>query len=151
MSVIEQQKALSGTYILVLHLRKRLQIIIGSLGTFAFQRGYYLYIGSAFGPGGLSARIRRHLRQGKKNHWHIDYLLAEAAVIDVWSSTDNDKHECGWARIIEGFSGLQLPIPGFGSSDCTCASHLFYSIKKPQLRHYQLHLDTAIKRWCTIK
>jgi Uri superfamily endonuclease len=36
--------------------------------------GRYLYCGSAKGPGGLKARLSRHMRRGKSVRWHIDRL-----------------------------------------------------------------------------
>ena len=131
----------TGTYILVIYLKKGKEIRIGSLGMFSFHRGYYLYIGSAFGPGGLNARIQRHLKYTKKNHWHIDYLVAEATIIDVWFSSLSRKYECVWAKTFEGFPEFQSPVPGFGSSDCSCHSHLFYSKPKPLLMHHHNLLE----------
>ena len=46
-----------GAYALVLHLERKEEITVGRLGTFAFPAGYYLYAGSALGPGGLEARL----------------------------------------------------------------------------------------------
>jgi len=70
-------KAIPGTYALILHLSKKLERIeIGKLGRFAFDAGFYVYVGSAFGPGGLKARLQRHLRTDKPLHWHIDLLSA---------------------------------------------------------------------------
>ena len=60
----------SGTYALLLKLPKQGQLQVGALGTFAFQAGWYVYVGSAFGPGGLAARVGRHLRGlGTPCHW----------------------------------------------------------------------------------
>lgn len=55
------KKKMIGTYVLVIRLREPQEISVGRLGVFPFHHGYYVYIGSAFGPGGLKARIRRHL------------------------------------------------------------------------------------------
>jgi len=66
----------TGTYILVLHLAAPRHI--GRFGTFAFPAGYCLYVGSAFGPGGLEARIDRHRRARKKPYWLIDHLRRHA-------------------------------------------------------------------------
>jgi hypothetical protein len=65
-----------GTYVLVLQLYQLIKIEIGRLGLISFEPGYYLYTGSALGPGGLSGRISQHLRQKtqKRSHWHIDAL-----------------------------------------------------------------------------
>ncbi|MEM0493075.1 MAG: GIY-YIG nuclease family protein [Candidatus Thermoplasmatota archaeon] len=111
---------MKGTYILILELKKDSSITIGRLGVVNFTRGYYLYVGSGFN--GLYKRIERHLRQDKKNHWHIDYLLRECSIIDVYYKESRVKEECFVAEMLKG---LYEYIPGFGSSDCRCKSHLF--------------------------
>ena len=52
-----------GTYALILRASTAQTIQIGRLGDLVMQPGYYIYVGSAFGPGGLAARVGRHLRQ----------------------------------------------------------------------------------------
>jgi len=54
-----------GTYLLLLRLEEDREIEIGRLGSLFFPRGYYLYVGSAMGPGGLVARLARHSQRGK--------------------------------------------------------------------------------------
>jgi Uri superfamily endonuclease len=49
-----------GTYALVFTAKRKKRLIIGKLGTLTLQPGYYVYVGSAFGPGGLKARIGHH-------------------------------------------------------------------------------------------
>lgn len=66
-------KAKSGTYALILEAKNEKQVQIGHWGILDIKIGYYLYIGSAFGPGGIKSRVSRHFKQ-KKPHWHIDYL-----------------------------------------------------------------------------
>ena len=128
-------KPAKGTYALVLHLKGREEITVGKLGTFAFPAGYYLYVGSALGPGGLEARLARHCRRDKKLHWHVDYLLERAHLVEVWSTVSTDRLECFWAqalvlydkyRAARQLPGSEIPVPGFGSSDCRCPSHLIY-------------------------
>ncbi len=63
-----------GTYVLVLDSTGYLGIQIGRWGLLETCPGTYLYVGSAFGPGGLRARISRHAKTKKAKHWHIDYL-----------------------------------------------------------------------------
>lgn len=141
-----RQNETAGTYVLILQLRSPCNITIGKLGAFNFIDGYYLYIGSAFGPGGLKARIRRHLKPEKKSHWHIDYLSTAGAVIDTWISGLAEKNECHWARTIESVKGLSTPVPGFGSSDCACCSHLFYRPKKPTFESFRRLLGSGLKK-----
>lgn len=97
--------------------------MIGKLGRLKFNKGRYLYVGSA--KKGLEARIRRHLKKAKKLFWHIDYLLSQkdARVVEVWAGAG--RSECQVARRIYSEISPQV-IRRFGSSDCRCPGHLFY-------------------------
>ena len=66
--------SLPGAYVLVLRFSKRLEISVGRLGVLSAQAGYYVYVGSALGPGGLAARVGRHCRREKTLRWHVDCL-----------------------------------------------------------------------------
>lgn len=120
-----------GTYILLLKLSTSHKIGIGKLGSFMFPAGYYAYVGSAFGPGGLAGRLAHHFRLSENPHWHIDYLRRYAGIEHVWVNEDEIKREHLWAIQLTHFPGAQIPVPGFGCSDCTCTSHLFYFEEKP--------------------
>ena len=115
-----------GTYALILQAARAQTIVIGSLGTLVVRPGFYVYTGSAFGPGGLPARVGRHLRQTDVRHWHIDYLKPAAAIQEVWFSYHPVSLEHTWAHAFQHAPGAVLPLPGFGSSDCRCLTHLFY-------------------------
>jgi Uri superfamily endonuclease len=119
----------SGTYILLLYLPKSTVIEVGRLGRLAFKGGWYTYVGTAFGPGGLAARLSRHLKQKKKYHWHIDYLRAAAVPKQIWYSKAVKSMEHIWAATISKAGGI--PVTGFGSSDCRCPSHLFFFSRRP--------------------
>jgi Uri superfamily endonuclease len=113
--------ALSGGYILVIDLTEIVVVAIGHEKPQALAPGRYLYCGSAKGPGGLRARVARHMRRGKSIRWHVDHLTERGAVIGAWIFPD--REECALAAKL---SHLPVPIPGFGSSDCRrCTSHLF--------------------------
>ena len=114
-----------GTYAIIMELAKSAEITIGKLGQFQFKPGYYVYVGSAFGPGGLKARVGRHLKKNKKLKWHIDYLREHMDVIDVKFEETAKNEECQWAANFAE-NGAIFPIKGFGSSDCKCFSHLLY-------------------------
>jgi Uri superfamily endonuclease len=125
-----------GTYALVLALVEPTELQIGRLGSIRFDSPYYLYFGSAFGPGGLQARIKHHLRPLRRAHWHIDYLRRAAEVLDVWYTSDNMRLECIWANIaLENRNTSQ--VRGFGSSDCRCQSHLLAATSRPNLRDFR--------------
>ncbi len=129
-----------GTYALVLRLERSEEITVGKLGTFTFPAGYYLYVGSALGPGGLEARLSRHRRRDKKLRWHIDYLLEHAQLVEVWSAASTDKLECLWAQAARQLPGSETPVPGFGSSDCRCPSHLIRLASTPSYEEFTARL-----------
>jgi len=151
--MIEMTEAEAGTYALLLKLDKQERITVGKLGTFDFPAGYYLYVGSALGPGGLRARLARHRRdsksssqsssrqKGKKLHWHIDYLLQQAQLIKVWSVASEQRLECKWSEVARRLSGAQVPVRGFGSSDCRCPAHLIYFSARPSREQFERALQ----------
>lgn len=120
-----------GTYLLILCLPGAINLQVGKLGEAEYKPGYYLYAGSAAGPGGLSARIGRHIKKDKPIHWHIDYLRAAANVVG-WVYTRHFSHdgrlECVWSQALLSMPLAQVPQYGFGSSDCCsgCPAHLVY-------------------------
>jgi Uri superfamily endonuclease len=73
---------MKGSYIILIELKQDAKIRIGKIGDIFFKKGHYLYIGSALN--GLELRITRHFRDDKKIHWHIDYLLIESEIIDIF-------------------------------------------------------------------
>ena len=116
-----------GSYLLLLRLRKKKTIEVGQLKRLSFSPGYYLYVGSAMGH--LTARMKRHGRKHKRSHWHIDYLTQEADTVLPIAIRSSQRLEC---EISKSLSNLvaQGP-PGFGSSDCKCLTHLFWSPENP--------------------
>ena len=115
-----------GSYILLIFVKKNFEEKIGKLGKVKFKKGFYAYVGSAFGRTvNLENRIARHLRKNKKKFWHIDYLLSSQNVkikkVYVFPSR---KIECYLAKNLLKFS--EGFIKNFGSSDCKCISHLLY-------------------------
>jgi Uri superfamily endonuclease len=114
-----------GSYVLIMALPGSATIDVGQLGRFTFSPGWYAYAGSARGPGGLQARVRRHRRESKARHWHVDYLRAYAQPVGVWYSVGPQRRECRWAEALSELPGACIPAPRFGASDCQCAAHLF--------------------------
>ena len=134
-----------GTYLLVLACERVAQISIGRLGVMATRPGYYLYVGSAFGPGGVRARIGHHARRAVHPHWHLDYLRTEADVVDAWCVFDaHREHE--WARVLMKNKDSALALNGFGSSDCDCPTHLFYLPRKPGIEKLETLLGCQLTR-----
>ena len=113
-----------GAYILELQGPDLLQLRVGRLGLLAVPAGRYIYLGSAYGPGGLAARVSRHLRtEGRRLHWHIDYLTAAVGVEAV--RVIPGGNECALVSSLQAHASTSVPFPGFGSSDCQCCpAHL---------------------------
>ncbi len=121
-----------GTYALLLRITTGRSLIVGKLGPREFPEGYYLYLGSALN--GLEARVRRHLRRDKKPHWHIDVLTNAETVVKIWWSEGEERRECIWAEAALDHPGASIPVPGFGSSDCRCSTHLVRFSTRSQVR-----------------
>ena len=120
-----------GTYVLIVCLDRDTVIQVGRLGQVTFPRGWYLYAGSALGPGGLAARLARHRRDEKRPHWHVDHLLAHAALVGSWHVASPVRLECAWAEALRGMAGASVPAAGFGASDCRCETHLLHLARRP--------------------
>ncbi|MEW6615250.1 MAG: GIY-YIG nuclease family protein [Thermodesulfobacteriota bacterium] len=118
-----------GTYNLIINLPSDKFLQIGKLGRFLFEKGYYVYTGSA--KRGLDARISRHKRKEKALHWHIDYLLEDAVIIDVKVYAEGLLSECELNQKVFKMEGAEVLAHGFGASDCKCKSHLAYFRKLP--------------------
>ncbi len=116
---------MKGSYVLLIRLGEEQTITTGRLKAVYFPRGYYAYVGSALG--GFKSRLNRHLKSDKKPHWHIDYLLEKASISEIVLCETKDRTECA---IAQALSCQVDAIPGFGSSDCKCRSHLFFATDK---------------------
>jgi Uri superfamily endonuclease len=109
-----------GVYAVFLELEEDSVIEIGALGEISFQKGVYVYIGSAMNS--LEARVSRHFSSDKSNHWHIDYFTGEAEAFAFAAFSTGSYWECILAETVEKSCE---PVQDFGSSDCSCDSHLF--------------------------
>jgi len=118
---------MKGIYCLVIRLPGEREISVGKLGKMRFEGGHYIYVGSAMLS--LEARLKRHRSKRKKLHWHVDYLLREAELLHVCPLETGEPLECAMA---EKLAARYYCIPAFGSSDCSCRGHLFYSEEDPK-------------------
>jgi sugar fermentation stimulation protein A len=118
---IEGEARDQGSYILLLKLKERLNIDVGKLGRVSFKKGFYLYVGSAMAN--LSKRIERHRHLRKQHHWHIDELRAVAEFHSALAIRSSARLECDIAKALLRIAHWR--IPGFGSTDCGCDTHLF--------------------------
>ena len=126
---------MKSVYVLIIEVVNTTSIKVGSLGELLFTTGIYAYVGSA--QTNLDQRIKRHLRKEKKLFWHIDYLLNndKTKIKKVLIKKGIKKEECNLAKLINTKGKAILK---FGSSDCSCKSHLFF------IRDYRL-LETNMK------
>jgi sugar fermentation stimulation protein A len=118
---IEKEARDGGSYLLILRVSEGLRISVGGLGDTFFRKGYYVYVGSAMTN--LSKRIERHLRLRKLHHWHIDELRAVSDVRAALAIRSSERLECAVADAVSSIADWR--VSGFGSSDCSCPTHLF--------------------------
>jgi len=128
-----------GAYWLVLYLPRALTLVVGRKGQARFPAGWYVYTGSAHGPGGIRSRLGRHLRGSPRQRWHIDYLRTVAQPV-AWGWTTAPAPtlpwECRWAQALAAHPAAYWPLPGFGASDCRhrCPAHLVGFLQWEDLR-----------------
>ena len=130
MTRAEDIPATRGAYVLLLELRKAVAVTVSGQTT-TLNPGEYVYCGSANGPGGLKARIRRHLKKNKSVHWHIDQLTGAASTrIETVMVTPGGR-ECTLLQSFLEQRNVDIPVPRFGSSDCRhCPAHLLRLLDK---------------------
>ncbi len=125
--------ALPGSYALVLCLQHPINLPVGRLGVFTFPPMNYVYFGSACGPGGLRARLQRHILGSSHRHWHIDFLRNASLLHTVFflpgfslSASSPLPLECTWSQAAAATSSAHIAVRGFGASDCQqgCLAHL---------------------------
>ena len=126
-----------GSYAILLACSSVHRLRIGRLGWLVTEPGCYVYVGSALGPGGVAARVGRHLRQSVRRHWHVDYLRPATCLTECWLAYDPSRREHEWADAFAGMPGSSVPLVGFGCSDCGCESHLFHFASPPRLASFR--------------
>ncbi len=115
-----------GYYTLIMRIQSSTELYIGSLGRQAIDKGYYIYIGSAMGRGGIKQRVKRHLLKQKTKKWHIDYITSlphtkVLYVITICTLEENKEEE-----ISQKLSKKLIPyIKKFGATDKKSYTHLF--------------------------
>ena len=124
---IEGEATDRGSYLLILNLLEDRHLEIGSLGKVLFHKGFYIYVGSAMSS--LSKRMERHRRLRKRHRWHIDELRAVSEFHSLLPIRSSDRLECEIANALSRIA--EWTTPGFGSSDCSCKTHLFGMTTNP--------------------
>ena len=133
-----------GTYALIYQCTTPFRAPVGKLGPMAGGAGYWIYVGSAFGPGGLKARLHHHLMPSPRPHWHLDYIKTALQPLEIWATTDIEKREHAWAKIFSELRGSTCPVAGFGATDCTCRSHLIFRIRRPGFSNFHRQVRQQI-------
>jgi len=115
-----------GSYIVIGRLNDDVQFTSGPFLGQLLICGYYLYSGSAFGPGGLRARITRHLNPDTKKFWHFDHLKANLHFYEILYSSCAKNQECEFILALQEMEVISFPFIKFGSGDCRlgCPAHL---------------------------
>ncbi len=118
----------SNSYVVVLKVRRKLDLTVGSLGKVSVDPGYYLYIGSA-NIKRYYLRVLRHFTKVKKLRWHIDYLSITnnvKATLGVCCYSGLSEDILYKLMIYSRLRDFCVPyIKGFGCSDTTHLTHLF--------------------------
>lgn len=111
-----------GAYLLLIRLSRQLRLNVPRLKAEFLDPGFYVYAGSAYGPGGLKARIARHQCRSKRVHWHVDRVTSRVRPLAI---AVPGGRECDFVSRLTARSLFETAISGFGSSDCNqCRSHL---------------------------
>jgi len=139
-------KAISGSYALIFFCDRARDVAIGRLGSVRLHPGYYVYVGSAFGPGGVRARTEHHRRISKRPHWHLDYLRPFLLLLEIWYTHDDERREHQWAETLSQLRGSRQLIAGFGASDCDCPTHLLAYGYKPSFTRFRLRMRKRVVR-----
>lgn len=114
-----------GAYLLVCRLAAPLEALPARFADHRLAPGWYVYAGSANGPGGIAARLGRHLTGTGKKRWHIDALTGTGAARAGFAYPG--ANECDLVGGLFASGAFTQPLNGFGSSDCRqCASHLLF-------------------------
>jgi Uri superfamily endonuclease len=134
-----------GTYVMVMTLKRSMSLRIGRLETFWLPAGYLLYVGSAFGGGGVRGRTRRHRQAIAPKMWNLDHVKAVARPVEIWWTHFEKKVECRWAMALADLEGYRCPAPGFGSNDCqTCPAHFYHRSDPPSAEAFTERIGQTI-------
>ncbi len=128
----------AGLYVLYLRITRPIRTRVLKLGYHHFEAGDYVYVGSA--GNGILNRLHWHCRRTKRptggrkigKQWHIDALTVHDAVellgvIENRVVLRSKRRECLWAEEVRAAVAGGMPVPGFGSTNCTlgCDAHFW--------------------------
>jgi hypothetical protein len=87
-----------GAYVLLIGLAAPVEVALSGKPGATLCAGRYLYCGSAKGPGGIRARLARHMNIEKSIRWHVDRLTKVGTVIGAWSFPGGTQAPTGLPR-----------------------------------------------------
>jgi len=135
---------MKGSYLLVIYLDRDTKIKTKAR-EFHLKKGYYIYVGSAMNS--LEKRVERHFKKEKRLHWHIDFLLQKAWLLSAYLIPSRERIEETLSRTIgDVFQGIE----GFGASDLSVKTNLYYSTHPPDETIYNI-LNLNNLSWKRIK
>ncbi|UXD21176.1 hypothetical protein IPA_00865 [Ignicoccus pacificus DSM 13166] len=104
-----------GAYLLIVEVERGVE-------RWSLKPGLYAYVGSAWGPGGIIARVRRHLTKNfARPRWHIDHLTKSGRPLMAFIYPNLTEDE-----LYQKVSKVLKPaVKGFGSTDTKHYTHLF--------------------------
>lgn len=121
--IVQSETNSRGAYLLLMRLEAPVSISLRKIDAITLEAGWYVYSGSAKGPGGLRSRLQHHFRKTKKSHWHVDQLTTQC--VDMAAVSVVDGHECQFISMLLNHPTFNIPCRHFGSMDCrVCESHL---------------------------
>ncbi len=139
-----------GTYVVLLHAPAAGVMRLGRHGTFRLPAGHLLYVGTAFGAGGVLSRTDRHVLGTGPRLWQLDDLRGFAAPVARWWTHHPSPLEHAWARAAADLPGCLGVAPGAGGTDChstgdrrVCPAHLFAFAAPPTPRAFARRLGQA--------
>jgi sugar fermentation stimulation protein A len=127
-------------YVVLTYVPRRTTIPVGALGPVVFERGWYVYVGSA--ARARRARVARHLAPFKPLRWHADYLFAVFPARRAWL-VDGAAGECRLAGALAALPGAARRPRRFGAGDCRCAGHLVRFACRPRRRDLAVAAQTS--------
>jgi Uri superfamily endonuclease len=116
--------------------------------------GHYVYVGSAFGAGGVRARVGHHLGYSVRPLWNVDYVRRAMFIREVWCTYDVVPREHAWAKAIfyDSLDGAVI-VPKFGAWDCVkwgparrCPTHFLHYVRPPSWRAFRAAVRSTIPR-----
>ena len=149
-SIMQHQAIISkidnrrGTYALIFSCAAPVEVVVGKLGPVFLPIGFWIYVGSAFGPGGLRSRLTHHLKASHHPHWHLDYIKSTLNPLEIWTTIDAVRREHDWAKAFSSLKGASCPVSGFGASDCACRSHLIHLPRRPRFAGFKQRIRAGI-------